>query len=768
MLGKPAKVTSFGLLGISVVAVGLGLLSYNSIVRLREARACLRKTYVALNVAGDLGIALRDAERGQRGFLLTGRDTYLTPYYEGTRRAASLQDNLLRLTADNPSQQERLRALAPVIQRKLEELAQTVELKRSSSAGSALSVVDADVGLRLMGDIEAGLDGVQAEERRLFIPRSEAADRADARITQTAVGGAGVVAALIGLGAWFLAWAQRVQRHQETRALLLLDDRTQAEAAVRESETRLRDLIGTLDLASVFVRAADGTIRFWSQGCEQLYGWTAEEALGRRSHDLLGTEFPIPLIEIEAALRRDGGWSGDLVQRRRDGSAIMVAARWVIPATIDGGAERVMESVADVTALRQARAELQGLNKDLEARVMTEVAAREAAQARAAHAERMQALGQLAGGIAHDINNVLQAVQGGASLIARQPDDIRAVRHFSRLVLNAAERGSAVTKRLLGFARQSDLRPEALDPTALLEELREILIPTLGSGLDIQINAQADLPSLLADKGQLETVLVNLATNARDAMAGFGTLTLSASGESLAMNKDLGQFGILKAAAYVRLSVSDTGSGMDAAILARVTEPFFSTKAPGKGTGLGLAMARGFAEQSCGLLHIESAPGAGTAVSLWLPVAPIKTAWTALPDHQAGAGMETRGARLLVVDDDDLVREIVAQSLEDAGYAVVSAASGAEALVLLDTNESVDLLVSDLTMPGMDGLTLIREAQQRRQNLPAILLTGFADTVAKLAAKDAINRPFSLLRKPIETRALVERIELLLEKTESV
>ena len=177
-------------------------------------------------------------------------------------------------------------------------------------------------------------------------------------------------------------------------------------------------------------------------------------------------------------------------------------------------------------------------------------------------------------------------------------------------------------------------------------------------------------------------------------------------------------------------------------------------------------MARGFAEQSGGLLHIESAPGAGTAVSLWLPAASETAAGAASADNRDESELKTRTAHLLVVDDDDLVREIVAESLKFAGYAVVSAGSGAEALAMLDTNESVDLLLSDLTMPGMDGLTLIRTAQQRRQNLPAILLTGFADTVAKFAAEDTVSCSFSLLRKPIETRALIERIELLLEEAE--
>ena len=544
-------------------------------------------------------------------------------------------------------------------------------------------------------------------------------------------------------------------------AQLDVTERRAAEMALRGSEARLQDLVATLDLASVLVRDLDGTVRFWSDGCRRLYGWAAEEAVGRSARDLFGAQASIPPAEIEAALLRDGEWSGDLVHRRRDGAPVMVAVREVLRRDARGRPVAVMANAADVTALRRARAELRRLNADLEGRVREEVAAREAAQTRAAHAERMQALGQLAGGVAHDFNNVLQAVMGGASLIEHRPGDAEGSRRLARMMLDAAGRGASITGRLLAFSRRGDLRAEAVDAPALLAGMREMLSHTLGAGVEIRVEAARGLPPLLADKGQLETVLVNLATNARDALSGLGTLTLAASAETLPGDGGPDRPFGLAAGAYVRLSVRDTGEGMDAQTLARASEPFFTTKPQGKGTGLGLAMTRGFAEQSGGALHIESAPGRGTTVSLWFPVAEAARAAAAPPDRGTGPAVGGRRAHLLLVDDDAIVRDVMAEQMQAAGYAVLTAASGAEALALLDAGEAVDLVVSDLSMPGMDGLALIREARRRGRHLPAILLTGFADA-AELAVDGAVSNLFSLLCKPVTGPQLAGRVASLL------
>nr|WP_294554094.1 PAS domain-containing protein [uncultured Rhodopila sp.] len=403
-------------------------------------------------------------------------------------------------------------------------------------------------------------------------------------------------------------------------------------------------------------------------------------------------------------------------------------------------------------------------NDDLLARLRSETEAREAAQERAAHAERVEALGQLAGGIAHDFNNVLQMVKGAATLIERRPGDEPGVARLAGLALEAAERGGAITRRLLAFGRRGNLRGETLDIDAVLGSLKEIFVHTLGAGIEVRIGLADDLPRLFVDKAQLETVLVNLATNARDAMPGGGWLTISAAADDVSADS-----AGLSAGRYVRIEVSDTGTGMDAKTLARAFEPFFTTKPAGVGTGLGLPMARGFAEQSGGALTVESGPGNGTTVTLWLPahdpdsgaretVAPCVEAEAA----ESGTRIASASARVLLVDDEEALRDLLAQNLEDRGYDVLVAAGGEAALALLASGQAADVLVTDLSMPGMNGIALIRAAQSLRAELPAVLLTGYVGDEAALAMGAAISGAYSLAHKPIGTNDLVDRIEALL------
>ncbi len=290
----------------------------------------------------------------------------------------------------------------------------------------------------------------------------------------------------------------------------------------------------------------------------------------------------------------------------------------------DGRIIGALTVLLDVTERRAAQDRLDSLLQTLEMRVRDEVAAREAAQQAAAQAQRMQALGQLAGGVAHDFNNVLQAISGAVALIESRVDKPDMVRRFARLAAAAADRGEAVAGRLLTFARRGDLRAEPIEAAALLRDMIEILGPTLGRHITVEVEGAPDAGWLIADRPQLQTVLVNLATNARDAMEEGGTLTLRVAPETVAATGPAHQAG-LAPGRYVRLDITDTGTGMDAATLARAAEPFFTTKPMDKGTGLGLAMARGFAEQLGGALLIESAPGQGTRVRMWLPAADERT-----------------------------------------------------------------------------------------------------------------------------------------------
>jgi CheY-like chemotaxis protein len=347
---------------------------------------------------------------------------------------------------------------------------------------------------------------------------------------------------------------------------------------------------------------------------------------------------------------------------------------------------------------------------------------------------------------------------GGASLIGRAGTDDETVKRVARRIVEATERGASVTRRLLSFARRGDLRAEPVAVAALLEGLRDMLTPVLGPAIDVRITADPDLPPLFADRGQLETVLVNLATNGRDAMPGGGTLTLAALAETRTGGDGPGPV----PGRYIRLSVTDTGTGMDAATLARATEPFFTTKKRGEGTGLGLAMARGFIEQSGGSVTIDSAEGRGTRVTVWLPqtgTAPLPRPGEAEADLVRAADRSC--PTVLLVDDEALVRDVLGEQLAEAGFGVVTAATGAEALCRLEGAPAVACLITDLSMPGIDGLTLIQEARARRPDLPAILLTGYAEDRLAAVALPGLETGFLLLYKPIREAELVAGIRRL-------
>jgi signal transduction histidine kinase/ActR/RegA family two-component response regulator len=465
----------------------------------------------------------------------------------------------------------------------------------------------------------------------------------------------------------------------------------------------------------------------------------------------------------------DGIGNAVLLERPLGAAGLASAARAALRARRKQYEMRAYLAERELTAVRLA--EMNGL---LEARVAERTAElraayyrleeeareREQVKAKLAQAQRMEALGQLAGGIAHDFNNVLHAVIGGLDLIQRRSGDAERVKTLAGMAADAAQRGAAITGRLLTFARRGALRAEPVPPLPLLESLREMLAHTLGVGITMQVAADQNLPTLLADKGQLETVLVNLAINARDAMPDGGTLLLAAIPEVV---EDMRTHPAnLAPGFYLRLSVSDTGAGMSPDILARASEPFFTTKPLGQGTGLGLAMARGFAHQSGGGFAIESDPGQGTTVTLWFPVASGFSVANDKVLSDSTAPSVPISAQVLVVDDDAMVREVMVGQMEERGYRVAQASDGLEALAQLDAGTTVDLLITDFAMPGMNGLTLIQEARRHRPELPALLLTGYADASVQLTVEDAETGNTVLLRKPVSGTALAERVAALL------
>jgi signal transduction histidine kinase len=406
--------------------------------------------------------------------------------------------------------------------------------------------------------------------------------------------------------------------------------------------------------------------------------------------------------------------------------------------------------------------ELRRFNEELEQRIEERTHERETALAQLFEAQKMDTIGQLTGGVAHDFNNLLMAVLGSLTLLEKRLPDDPQCRRLLQNAVQGAQRGAALTQRLLAFSRRQELKPEAVDLGALVSGMEELLKRALGHAIELKCTFPEELPPVLVDANQLELALLNLALNARDAMPNGGRLTITAVGES----KDesgAGPDSRLPLGEYLRISIADTGIGMDEQTLAKATDPFFTTKGPGKGTGLGLSMVHGLAAQSGGLLRIDSAPNVGTTVQLWLPRATsIPAAAPRIVERLKPSPVAPQPCRVLIVDDDQLVLTGTSALIEDLGHTAIEAHSAVEALSVLAAGTQVDIVMTDHAMPNMTGMQLAQALQERYPGLPIILATGFAELPAD-PAKFRILK----LAKPCTQHDIAAAIQTALNSRES-
>jgi CheY-like chemotaxis protein/two-component sensor histidine kinase len=365
---------------------------------------------------------------------------------------------------------------------------------------------------------------------------------------------------------------------------------------------------------------------------------------------------------------------------------------------------------------------------------------------------KLETLGQLTGGVAHDFNNLLTPIVGALDMLRRQHEaDERSNRLISG-AMQAAERAATLVQRLLSFARRQHLETRTVDVKSLVEGMHDLMQRTIGPHIAIRVDTAANVPAARVDPGQLELAVLNLAVNARDAMAGGGQIRLTL--DELEISPD--DEDSLAPGNYIRIAVTDTGTGMDEATLNRAIEPFFTTKGQGEGTGLGLSMVHGLAAQSGGALRIKSKIGSGTTAELWFPVAEGRVAAPEVNDGELPK--QPRRASILIVDDENLVRSATAEMLREMGHSVIEAATGAAALERLNSREDIDLLITDYLMPGMRGSELAEDAQDIRPGLPVLLLTGYAN----LAKGEAAGLP--RLSKPFREADLARAVAALLSE----
>ncbi|MCJ9720290.1 PAS domain S-box protein [Agrobacterium sp. SHOUNA12C] len=629
------------------------------------------------------------------------------------------------------------------------------------------------------------------------------------------------------------------------------------------AENRLDEIAEVLDSANIIVHGFDGVISRWTTGCERLYGWSRQEAIGQVVHELLATVFPEPLDKIRDKIARQVDWQGELIHHGRDGKPIVVASRWVVASSVEPARPVIVQTNTDISDLKRIQADLaereahlrsilatvpesmvvideagtiasfssaaeklfgysaeevygqnvrmlmpspdreahdgylshylttgerriigygrvvSGQRKDgtvfpMELSVgeaiangkriftgfVRDLTSRHKIEEELRQSQKMEAVGQLTGGLAHDFNNLLTVISGNLEMIEARLQDPKLL----SLVLEAqaaADDGAKLTGQLLAFGRRQPLNPKLVDIGQLVSSFSDLLRRTLGETIELRTVVTGSMNEALVDGSQLQNALLNLALNARDAMPRGGFLSIEIS--PVRLDADYAQmYPQVRTGEYVLISVTDTGVGMSSETQEHAFEPFFTTKGMGAGTGLGLSMVYGFAKQSGGHVQLYSEIGRGTSIRIFLPAQKAQAAKEpprATEDKklQIPRGFE----RILVVEDDARVRRVAVSRLLDAGYSVIEATNGTEALAAFQENPDIALLFTDVVMPGgMAGDELAHKVRALRPEIKVLFTSGYAEpTIAGRELAEA----GSWLKKPYTARELAIRLRELLD-----
>ena len=507
----------------------------------------------------------------------------------------------------------------------------------------------------------------------------------------------------------------------------------------KQTEAQLAQQAALLDETqdAIIVCDLNNLIRLWNRSAQRIYGWTAAEAIGQSVKTLIdgGDTFAAAAI----AVRREGVWNGTMVHHRQDTSTLTAECNWTLVRDAEGQPSAIMAVNTDITQRLELEQRLQ-------------------------QAQRLEAVGQLTGGIAHDFNNLLTVILGNAELLTEQLRDLPHLLPLAQTTVTAAQRGADLTHRLLAFARRQALAPRVTQTNALLAEIDPLLRRTLSANINLELVQGGGLWLCFIDPSQLESAVLNLCLNARDAMPTGGNITIETANTYLD-RAYTDQHNDIEPGQYVRIAISDSGEGIAPENLTQVFEPFFTTKGAGQGSGLGLSMVYGFIKQSGGHIKLYSELGEGTTVKLYLPRT-YDTQVEALPNPSPTAvsgGSET----ILVVEDDDLVRTYVERQLRSLGYQVIIARNGGEALQALYRQPQIDLLFTDVMMPGgMNGPQLAQAAQQLRPGLKLLYTSGYTENA--IVHQGRLDPGVHLLNKPYRLQDLAQAIRRVLSAEDAV
>ncbi|WP_066825363.1 hybrid sensor histidine kinase/response regulator [Sphingomonas mali] len=518
-----------------------------------------------------------------------------------------------------------------------------------------------------------------------------------------------------------------------------LSERRAAELELRASEERFRLLVQSVTDYAIYMLDPDGKISSWNPGAERFKGYAADEIMGEHFSRFYTDEdraADVPRFALETA-RREGRFEAEGWRVRKDGS-------------------RFWASVV-IDPIRNEAGELIGF-----AKVTRDLTEKRAIEEQLRQSQKMEAVGQLTGGIAHDFNNLLTGISGSLEMMQVRMAQGRTA-EFDRYFMaaqGAVRRASALTHRLLAFSRRQTLDPKPTNVNRLLADVEELIRRTVGPDIEVEVVGASGLWPTLVDSNQLENAILNLCINGRDAMPDGGKLTIEASNKWL--DERAARKHDLPVGQYVAVCVTDTGTGMSPDVIAKAFDPFFTTKPLGEGTGLGLSMVYGFTRQSGGQVRVYSEIGQGTTMCLYLP----RHAGDAPPEEEpaqmAAAEAAGDGEVVLVIDDEPTIRMLIAEVLAESGYAVIEAQDGPAGLKVLESNARIDLLITDVGLPGgMNGRQVADAARVNRPSLKVLFITGYAENA--VIGRGRLDNGMFVLTKPFQMEILADRIREIIE-----
>jgi PAS domain S-box-containing protein len=707
---------------------------YTEVSSVARARAWVAHSHEVIEATQDLFSQVQTAMGAERGYLIT-QDAHYLPFFDRAEQAIPpLEARLERLVSDSAPQEGNVRALVTTIQRRMRSIdGVMVSARRGDLAGARAMLLGAE-GQLSVGDVRADAETIQTVEKDYLGRRAADAERQE-RLT-LAIGLTVSLLALAGLtaGSVIIAGANR-------RLVKMMADAKAAQTA-REASDALSGAIFANSPDYLLVANVEPGEQFVVAEINPAF----EEALNVRAEDVRGKNLetlgpPNIAAQIVSHYRRVLAAGRPLTTRDEikhlpGGPRIWEAIRAPVRGP-SGAVDRIIGSIRDITERVQAEQRLR-------------------------EAQRMEAVGQLTGGVAHDFNNLLQVIRGNLELIERAvADDPRASQRLKN-ALHGADRAAQLTRQLLAFARRQPLAPQVINLARLVSEMADLLRRTLGEAIEVETVVAGGLWNTVADPAQVESALLNLALNARDAMPSGGRLTVEITNASLDDDYARNVEEVIPGQ-YIMLAVSDTGVGMDEATKARVFEPFFTTKSDGKGTGLGLSMVYGFVKQSNGHIQVYSEPGHGTTVKIYLP----RSREAEKPPIRADVA-PVDGARqvILVVEDEEAVRAAAVETLRDLGYQPVAAADAESALTLIQGDAQIDLVFTDVVMPGnlktRDFATRIHEL---RPQLPILFTSGYTENA--IVHHGRLDEGVSLISKPYAKDDLARRLAAMLARQET-